>query len=100
MASKSSISWTGPALEDLRAIRDYVSRADPAAARMLASKIRAGAKRLADHPLPGREVPELAGLGYREIIISSYRIVYRAERRKVVILRVWHGRMSLLARKR
>ncbi len=89
------ILWTGPALEDLRDIREYVSRDDPSAAKRLATRIRDGVLRLADHPLSGRVVPELAGLNYREVIISPYRIVYTAKQDQVIILRVWHGRNEM-----
>jgi addiction module RelE/StbE family toxin len=92
MPEKQKILWTGPALDDLRDIRNYVSRNDPAAAKRLAEKIRNGVLRLADHPSSGRVVPELSGLDYREVIIAPYRIVYAAKKDKVIILRVWHGR--------
>jgi toxin ParE1/3/4 len=92
MPRKKTILWTGPALDDLQDIRDYVSRDDPAAAIRLAQKIRNGVLRLASHPLSGRVVPELSGLDYREVIIAPYRIVYAVKKDKVIILRVWHGR--------
>ena len=95
MPKKKKIFWTGPALDDLRGIRDYVSQDDPAAAKRLAEKIRNGVLRLADHPLSGRVVPELSGLDYREVIIAPYRIVYAVKKDKVIILRVWHGRREL-----
>ena len=95
MPRKHKILWTGPALDDLRGIRDYVSQDDPAAAKRLAEKIRNGVLRLADHPLSGRVVPELSGLDYREVIIAPYRIVYAVKKDKVIILRVWHGRREL-----
>ena len=92
MPSRHKILWTGPALDDPRDIREYVSRDDPSAAKGLADKIRKGVLRLADLPLSGRVVPELAGLNYREVIVSPYRIVYVAKQNRVIILRVWHGR--------
>jgi len=97
MAKKKQIFWTGPALDDLRDIRDYVSRDDPAAAKKLAEKIRNGVLRLEDHPLSGRVVPELSGLDYREVIVAPYRIVYAVKKDRVIILRVWHARRELLA---
>lgn len=96
MAKKKKIFWTGPALNDLRDIRDYVSQDDPIAAKRLAEKIRNGVLRLADHPLSGRVVPELSGLDYREVIVAPYRIVYAVKRDKVIILRVWHGRREMI----
>jgi toxin ParE1/3/4 len=95
MARKLKLLWSGPALDDLRRIRDYVSVDKPGAARKLASSIREKVLRLRDHPLSGRVVPELAERGYREVVIAPYRIVYRVEKSRVVILRVWHGRSEL-----
>ena len=95
MARKLKLLWTGPALDDLRAIRDYVSRDDPIAAKRLARKIRDGVLRLAEHSLSGRVVPEFYGLGYREVITAPYRIVYKIKERQVIILRVWHGRRDI-----
>jgi addiction module RelE/StbE family toxin len=92
MARRHRILWTGPALDDLRAIRDYVSRDRPDAASMLARSILQKVSRLRDHPLSGRLVPELSELGYREVIVAPYRIVYEVQKSRVVILRVWHGR--------
>jgi toxin ParE1/3/4 len=92
---KRKILWSGPALDDLREIRQYVSRDKPAVAKRLAGTIRQKVLRLADHPHSGRVVPELADLGYREIIVSPYRIIYAVQKNRVVILRVWHGRREL-----
>ena len=90
-----TIRWTDLALEDLRTIRAYVARDDPAAARRLAGRLRAAVRRLADHPLSGRKVPEMPGSGHREIIVTPYRIVYTVLRRRAVILRVWLGSRHL-----
>ena len=95
MAGRYKLLWTGPAIEDLRQIRDYVSLDKPLAAKKLAKSIRAKVGRLKEHPGSGRLVPELAGLGYREVIVPPYRIVYQVQKKRVVILRVWHGRRPL-----
>ena len=95
MARKHKLLWTGPALDDLRRIRDYVSHDKPEAARRLAKRIREKVRRLQEHPLSGRVVPELPEAGYREVIVAPYRIVHVVQASQVVILRVWHGRQEL-----
>lgn len=95
MARKHKLLWSGPALDDLREIRNYVSRDKPEAAKRLAKAIRQKVLRLKEHPLSGRVVPELPGLGYREVIVASYRIVYEVQKNRVIILRVWHERRKL-----
>jgi len=91
------IRWSGPALQDLREIRDYVSQDDPNAARRLALRIRKGVEHLADHPRSGRVVPEFEQDNRREVIVSPYRIVYEVQANRVVVLRVLHGRRDLIS---
>lgn len=95
MAKKHTILWSGPALEDLRDIRDYVKYDRPQAAKKLARRIRQKVLRLERNPQLGRVVPELEALGYREVIVSPYRIVYTVQKTRIIILRVWHGRMEI-----
>jgi addiction module RelE/StbE family toxin len=95
MARKRKLLWTGPALEDLRDARDYVSRENPSSARELAERIRKRVMDLRAHPHSGRIVPELAPRGYREVLVPPYRIVYEVVKDRVVVLRVWHGRRDL-----
>jgi addiction module RelE/StbE family toxin len=95
MPERWSLSWTGLALADLRSLRRYVARDKPAAAKALAERIRASVLRLRELPESGRIVPELQPRRYREVIVPPYRIVYEVRARKIVILRVWHGRQDL-----
>ncbi|MCP3960157.1 MAG: type II toxin-antitoxin system RelE/ParE family toxin [bacterium] len=96
MPRRYEIFWTGPALADLRPIRDYVAaEGRPEAAKRLAGKIRDAVLRLRDHPHSGRPVPEVPDGRYREVIVTPYRIVCELAGDKVVLLRVWHGRRDL-----
>ncbi|MCP4679356.1 MAG: type II toxin-antitoxin system RelE/ParE family toxin [Deltaproteobacteria bacterium] len=95
MPRKKKLLWSGPAFEDLREIREHVSLDNPSAARLLAKRIRQCVTRLREHSGSGRIVPEFEPLGYREVIVSPYRIVYAVQKGAVVVLRVWHGRRDL-----
>jgi addiction module RelE/StbE family toxin len=95
MAGRRKIAWTDPALQDLREMGEHIRRTNPSAARELASKIRKAVNTLRGHPLSGRIVPELAGHGCREVIVAPYRIVCEVGKRRVTILRVWHGPRDL-----
>jgi addiction module RelE/StbE family toxin len=95
MPRKHKLVWSSLALGDLREIREYVSRDKPGAARRLARQILRSVGRLREHPRSGRIVPELSKMGYREVIVSPYRIVYEVDKNRVIIIRVWHGRRSL-----
>ncbi len=90
-----TIHWSGPALNDLRSIKDYVSHDRPQAARRLAEKISRCVLDLAEFPKTGRSVPEFPGSGYRELIVTPYRIISELAGDKVIVLRVWHGRRDL-----
>jgi addiction module RelE/StbE family toxin len=95
MSKTLKLRWTGPALDDLRSIRDYVSRDDPVAAKRLAKRLRSSVVRLRRFPKSGRIVPELSSREFREVIVGSYRIVYNIQEEAVVILRIWHSRQEL-----
>jgi toxin ParE1/3/4 len=53
------------------------SRDSPRAAEALVERLLTATERLAAFPESGRIVPEFPALGYREIIVSSYRVLYR-----------------------
>jgi plasmid stabilization system protein ParE len=95
VAEPLPIRWTGPALEDLRAIREWIEKDRPDAAKRLAAKIRGRLEVLASFPASGRAVPEIGIDNYREIVVSSFRIIYAARESEIVILRVWHSRREI-----
>jgi plasmid stabilization system protein ParE len=53
--------------------------------------VLAAVERLADFPNSGRVVPELKDPAIREILLGSYRIVYRVKGDLVELLTVYHG---------
>ena len=95
MPKRHRVFWSGPALTDLREIQAYVAFDKPAVAKKVASRLRQSLSRVREHPQSGRLVPEFAPLGYREVIVAPYRVIYAVEESKVVVLRVWHGRRDL-----
>jgi toxin ParE1/3/4 len=80
---------------DLREIHDFIARDSPHAAAALVERLLTATERLAVFPQRGRMVPEFPTLGYREIIVSSYRVLYRLEGNIVWIVAVAHGRRLL-----
>ena len=54
----AQVKWTEPALDDLHAIVDFVTRDSPAYAARLAQKIVEAPRRLATLPRSGPRVPE------------------------------------------
>ncbi|MFT7626218.1 MAG: toxin ParE1/3/4 [Myxococcota bacterium] len=95
MADGLELRWAKPALEDLKAARDFTTRADPVAAKRIAERIRARVLSLRDNPHLGRMVPEFSREELREIIVPPYRIPYHVNTHEITIVRVWHSRRDL-----
>lgn len=73
----ASVSWTHQALEDLDAVCLFIARDAPLVASVFADRAFEAADRLADQPRLGRIVPELQVETIREILLYSYRLIYR-----------------------
>jgi toxin ParE1/3/4 len=91
--------WTEPALGDLDAIADYIALDKPDAARELVRRIFTHVEQLIEQPESGSRVPELRGLGYRQIVEPPCRVLYRFDGRRVFVLHVRRGEMLLQKRK-
>jgi addiction module RelE/StbE family toxin len=87
----TEIIWAPQALEDVEAIRDYLSRSSDSYATLLIERIVSTVTRLESHPRSGRVVPELADPSIREVIVRDYRVVYRLRHDVAEILTVFHG---------
>jgi plasmid stabilization system protein ParE len=74
----AKIIWTGPALDDLNAIAEYIALDKPDAAGALVQRIVAHIDLLAEHPRLGSRIPELLPRSrYRQIIEPPCRVFYR-----------------------
>jgi len=85
------VIWANPALDDLNTIAEYIALDNPEAARRLVQKVFARVEQLRRFPKLGSVPPELAGLPYRQLVISPCRVFYRAEKKRVMILHVMRG---------
>jgi toxin ParE1/3/4 len=91
----ATLRWTQHARDDLREIHAFIARDSPRTAEALVERLLTATERLAMFPESGRMVPEFPALGYREIIVSSYRVLYRLADDTVWIAAVVHGRRLL-----
>lgn len=89
------VRWTDRALEDLREIRDFIARDSPSAAERVVDRLFRASERLIPFPEMGRRLPEFPESPYREVVVSSYRMMYRREGGIVWIAAVVHGRRDL-----
>ena len=80
-------------LRDLEEIVRYIAADNPAAADRFGQRLINEAEAAGTHPLAGRVVPEFDEAAIRERIHRSYRIVYRVDesRQIVVVSRFWHA---------
>lgn len=89
------IRWMPQALLDLNAIRRFIARDDPAAARRWIARLRERALAAASAPRAGRVVPELGNPAVREVFLRTYRIVYRILDDELHVLTVFEGHRLL-----
>jgi toxin ParE1/3/4 len=87
----AQVVWTPQALEDLDAVCEYIARDSRRIANVFALRAFAATDRLELFPQSGRIVPELEQEDVREIILFSYRLIYRLWEGEVQILTVHHG---------
>jgi toxin ParE1/3/4 len=91
----AKIIWTEPALGYLNAIADYIAKNNPDAANRLVRRVFESVDLLEQFPELGRRVPEMRKSGYREMIVSPCRIIYRVEGETVVVIFVMRGEREL-----
>ncbi|MCP3867566.1 MAG: type II toxin-antitoxin system RelE/ParE family toxin [Gammaproteobacteria bacterium] len=86
------LRWTQRAADDLIEIGRYIVQDDPAAARAWVERLRQRARQAAKMPRAGRVVPERQCQDIREVLLRSYRIVYRViDKKAIEILAVFEG---------
>ena len=87
------IALSPSARRDLRSIVRYISLDSPNRAVSFGQFLISNTKQLADFPELGRIVPEFEDPDIREIVVRSYRVIYRVDHteRRVGIARFWHG---------
>jgi len=85
--------WSPAARDDLHDIVFFISRDNRRRAETFGYRLITETDKLQDFPELGRVVPEYSLPIIREIIVRSYRVVYRVdhERKLIEIARVWHG---------
>jgi plasmid stabilization system protein ParE len=91
VSRKAHLRWTHRSIDDLRAIGRYIAEDDPRAARRWIEHLRQRAHQAAATPKAGRRVPEVDRDDIREVLLRSYRIVYRVVRDGIEVLTVFEG---------
>ena len=86
------ITWAPRALSRVVEIGRYIAADRPYASRAWAIALFERAAALGKHPRRGRRVPEAGRDEIREVMHGDYRVIYRVEPKRLVVLTVRHGR--------
>lgn len=92
------VRWSETSEKDLIDIIEYIAEDNPLNAYGIFKKIKRKTFSLYTFPDRGRIVPELQAQGitqYRELVVPSWRIIYRISERKVYVLSVLDGRRNV-----
>lgn len=89
------IEWSEPAVIDLENIKEYIDNDSVFYANIFVEKILDAVEKLSELPIMGRFVPEADDTEIREIIYRNYRIIYKVEINKILVLAVVHGARDL-----
>ena len=79
------------ARRDLQDIVRYISLDSPQRAIAFGQFLVGSTKRLGDQPKMGKVVPEFGDAAIRELIVRSYRVIYRVDHAdcRIDVLRFW-----------
>lgn len=89
------VEWSPEATEDLESIAEYIARDSEFYARAVVTEILSTSRNIINFPLIGRIVPEIGVEQIRERFIYSYRLVYRIEAARILLVAVIHGKQLL-----
>jgi toxin ParE1/3/4 len=89
------IVWSRRAVQDLGTLTDYIATDSPAYAGVVLKNIVNQTRILARFARAGRKVPEFDDENVRELIVYSYRIIYRLLDNEALIVAVIHGKRIL-----
>ena len=89
------LEWSEEALEDIESIATYIEKDSPIYAKSVVSKFFEKAEILQEFSEVGRKVPEFNDEAIREIFVYSYRLIYKVEETRVLLVAVVHGKRLL-----
>jgi addiction module RelE/StbE family toxin len=89
----AQVIWTEKAVEQVEQLASFIEQDSIVQARRVVRLIVAQTRELAQFPRLGRMIPEIQQDDCRELLIFSYRILYRiVDGKTVAIVGVVHGR--------
>ncbi len=89
------IIWSPLSLKRAHEIAKYIAQDKPLAAKKWVNQILNAVSQLKKFPTKGRLVPEVNRTYIREIILGSYRIIYRTDKKQITILTIRYSKQLL-----
>lgn len=88
-----AVAFSPSARRDLSNIVRFIAMDAPERARAFGRLLLDRTRRLGEFPELGRVVPEFQDESIRELIVGTYRIVYRVDvhERRIDVVRFWHA---------
>lgn len=87
----AAVRWSPRAAQDLEDACNFIARDSEAAAERLARRVVEATRQLSNFPRSGRITPEFGRDDVREVIVQSYRVVYRLVGDDVQIATIQHA---------
>lgn len=81
--------WSPQAYQNFEAIVEFIANDSPHYAHLFAVDLFRTLDRIARFPNSGRMVPEAGNAAIREMILGSYRVMYRVGQKKVGLIPSW-----------
>ncbi len=86
------VRWSPVAKADLKEVYTYINRDSKYYAKKVASEIVTRSEALETYPRMGRMVEEFNNPNLRELIIYSYRLIYRISNNNIEVVALVHCR--------
>jgi toxin ParE1/3/4 len=92
-----NVHWTASAIQQLRAIHDYIAQNSPDYAQRMVDRLTRRSEQIALFPMSGRTVPEYEAPQVREVIEGPYRIIYHIKPNQIDVVAVIHGAQQIIS---
>jgi len=92
-----SLIWSSAAFDDLESVTAFIAKDSTHYAAAFALEVLEASRALSRFQDRGRIVPEFAIPDIRELLVRSYRLIYRVTEKEIQILGFIHGSRDLLA---
>lgn len=89
------IVWSPFSLKRLTAIAEFIAEDSPGSSKKIVNSIFEQIEKLKIFPFLGKSLPGSKNSLLRESLVGSFRVIYRIDEDRIVILTIRHVRQSL-----